>query len=570
MKPPDTPDGQFRLMAQAMHGIRHELAVTAAFSLVINALMLMPSMYMLQIYDRVMISQNELTLLASTVLLAGALLLVAVVEVMRSRLLVRTGVKLDQAISPLLFQACMSSQVQKTSANPTQPITDLMQVRQFITGNGVFAFFDAPWFFVYIGVLFVLHPWLGWMGLGFALVLTGIGWASHQLNIQPSEDSLQTQTLLLADQQNKMRNTEVIESMGMLTHVKQAWSKLYIQNAAAQGRQESLTHTLSAVSKFIRYTQQSFSLGVGALLVIQGEISPGAMIVGNMLMSRALQPLDSLVSSWRLFLSAQLSLKRMIKVLNTPKNVGQGVLTQQPFGHLSIKNVGFQLPGQSQHIVQNLSFEIAAGQMVCIVGPSGSGKTTLARLLTGIWQPTQGSIELDSAPLSQWSFPELGKYIGYLPQDVELMDGTLAQNIARFEKPESSKVIAAASAAGIHDMILRFPKGYDTPAGEAGHLLSAGQRQRMALARALYGEPSLFVFDEPNSNLDELGEQALLQTILGLKAAHKTVVLITHRPAILAAADTVLALHQGRVQWQGPRDQVLAQLELHKQPKMST
>jgi len=558
------------MLAQAMHSIRYELAVTAAFSLVINALMLMPSMYMLQIYDRVLISQNELTLLASTVLLAGALLLVAMVEVMRSRLLVRTGIKLDQAISPLLFQACIASQVQKTSANPSQPITDLMQVRQFITGNGVFAFFDAPWFFIYIGVLFVLHPWLGWMGLGFALVLMVIGWASHRLNIKPSEANLQAQTLLLADQQNKMRNTEVIESMGMFTHVKHAWSKLYLQNAVAQGQQESLTHTLAAFSKFVRYTQQSFSLGAGALLVIQGELSPGAMIVGNMLMGRALQPLDSLVSSWRLFLSAQLSLKRMINVLDTPRNEGKGVLTQQPFGHLSIKNVGFHLPGQSQEIVRNISFDIPAGHMVCIVGPSGSGKTTLARLLTGIWQPTQGSIELDSAPLSQWSFPELGKYMGYLPQDVELMDGTLAQNIARFEKPESSKVIAAATAAGIHDMILRFPKGYDTTAGEAGHLLSAGQRQRMALARSLYGDPSVFVFDEPNSNLDELGEQALLQTILGLKAAHKTVVLITHRPAILASADTLLVMHQGSVQWQGPKDQVLAQLEVRKQTKMST
>jgi len=545
----------------ALQQTQREFMTVGVLSMIINLLMLMPSLYMLQIYDRVMVSQNEVTLLASTVLLVAVLALIAGVEVMRARLLVRTGIQLDQSLSPRLFDACFTAQNAKAQSNPTQVFTDVTQIRQFLTGNGVFCFFDAPWFFIYLGVLFLLHPLLGWLGLFCAAVLLSIAWTGHRLTTVPSQHALAASIQLNADQLNKFRNAETVDAMGMQARLRDSWWMRYQNQAKAQGHVDHVSHTLSAVSKFFRYTQQSLSLGVGALLVIRGEISPGAMIVANMLMSRALQPLDLMVNSWRMLMTTRAALQRVIDLFNTHPQQRPGHLSQTPFGKIELQNVSISVPQRQQPILKNISLTIPAGKVVCIMGPSASGKSTLVRAILGQWPGHSGHIWLDSAPIEDWNSERLGQHLGYLPQNVGLMDGTLAQNIARFSQLDSEKVVAAAKAADIHTMVLSFPKGYDTPAGEAGHLLSAGQRQRLALARALYDKPALVVLDEPNANLDETGEQGLLQAIKQLKAEEKTVLLITHKPSFIEVADLLLVMQDGEVAEFGSTPIVWARLQ---------
>ena len=545
----------------AFRKTRSEFLTVGIYSLIINCLMLAPSIYMLQVYDRVMVSQSELTLLVSTLLLVGLLALVGLIEWLRSRLLVRAGIKLDQSLSPVLFSASLKAQQHKLQNNPAQIFSDLTQIRQFLTGNGVFAFFDAPWFFIYLGVLFLLHPMLGWLGLGCAAVLLCIAWAGHRLSALPNKTVLEKSIVLNSDQLGKFRNAEVIQAMGMLENLRRQWWQRYQNQALAQGHVESLQHRLAAFSKFFRYTQQSLSLGMGALLVIQGELSPGAMIVGNMLMSRALQPLDLLVSSWRMLAAAQVSLLRVVGLLNAHPPLAPGKLSQTPFGQLELKGLSVKVDGRAEPVLDNITLTLPAGRVICIVGPSASGKSSLIRAILDLWPQREGSLLLDSAPMEQWNAQLLGQHIGYLPQDVGLLDGTLAQNIARFGKIDPEQVVNAAKAAGIHHLLLSFPKGYDTPVGEAGHLLSAGQRQRLALARALYGKPAMVILDEPNANLDEVGEQSLLEAIKGLREENKTVLLITHRKPILELADLLLVMSAGRVVHFGPTRQVLADLQ---------
>jgi ATP-binding cassette subfamily C exporter for protease/lipase len=545
----------------ALKKTRSEFLTVGIYSLIINCLMLAPSIYMLQVYDRVLVSQSELTLLVSTLILVALLVLVGLIELMRSRLLVRVGIKLDQSLSPVLFGAALEAQRHQLQNNPTQVFSDLTQIRQFLTGNGIFAFFDAPWFFVYLGVLFLLHPMLGWLGLGCAVVLICIAWLGHRMTAQPNKSVLEKSIVLNSDQLGKFRNAEVIHAMGMLENLRLQWWQRYQNQALAQGHLESMQHRLAAFSKFFRYTQQSLSLGMGALLVIQGELSPGAMIVGNMLMSRALQPLDLLVSSWRMMAAAQVSLTRVMNLLHAHPLRASGKLSQTPFGQFELRGLTVKVPGRTAPVLDNISLNLPAGRVICIIGPSASGKSSLVRALLGLGPQREGTLLLDSAPMDQWDAKLLGQHIGYLPQDVGLLDGTLAQNIARFGKLDPEKVAAAAKTAGIHHLLLSFPKGYDTPVGEAGHLLSAGQRQRLALARALYDKPAILVLDEPNSNLDEIGEQSLLESIRTLKQEQKTVLLISHRKSILELADLLLVMNAGRISHMGPAQQVMAQLQ---------
>jgi ATP-binding cassette subfamily C exporter for protease/lipase len=545
----------------ALKKTRSEFLTVGIYSLIINCLMLAPSIYMLQVYDRVLVSQSELTLLVSTLILVALLVLVGLIELMRSRLLVRVGIKLDQSLSPVLFGAALEAQRHQLQNNPIQVFSDLTQIRQFLTGNGIFAFFDAPWFFVYLGVLFLLHPMLGWLGLGCAVVLICIAWLGHRMTAQPNKSVLEKSIVLNSDQLGKFRNAEVIHAMGMLENLRLQWWQRYQNQALAQGHLESMQHRLAAFSKFFRYTQQSLSLGMGALLVIQGELSPGAMIVGNMLMSRALQPLDLLVSSWRMMAAAQVSLTRVMNLLHAHPLRASGKLSQTPFGQFELRGLTVKVPGRTAPVLDNISLNLPAGRVICIIGPSASGKSSLVRALLGLWPQREGTLLLDSAPMDQWDAKLLGQHIGYLPQDVGLLEGTLAQNIARFGKLDPEKVAAAAKAASIHHLLLSFPKGYDTPVGEAGHLLSAGQRQRLALARALYDKPAILVLDEPNSNLDEIGEQSLLESIRTLKQEQKTVLLISHRKSILELADLLLVMNAGRISHMESAQQVMAQLQ---------
>jgi ATP-binding cassette subfamily C exporter for protease/lipase len=548
-------------LTATLWAFRREFLVVGLFSGIANLLMLTPTIYMLQVYDRVMASQSELTLVAVSLVALFLFVVMAFAEWSRSRVLVRAGVRLDDQLSTRVFNASFEASLQATGASPERAFTDLTSIRQFLTGNGIIAFFDAPWVPIYIAVLFLMHPYLGWLAIGFAIVQGLLAWFGHRQTVAPSEEAGKAQGDVQQFFQSKLRNAEVLESMGMLESLRARWARRHqtfmALNAAAQGT----VHRITAYSKVIRYSQQSLALGAGALLVIDGQISAGAMIASNVLTTRALAPIDQMVSTWRAFLGARSAFGRLEKLLDEHPERDPALSRTAPTGQLDLRNVVASAPGRQEPILKQVSLSFAPGTVTAILGPSGSGKSTLARTMVGIWPDVSGEVLLDERPLSGWNRVELGPHIGYLPQDVELFDGTIAENICRFSEIESEKIIAAAKVTGLHDMILRFPKGYDTPMGEAGNLLSGGQRQRIGLARAVYGEPALIVLDEPNANLDDAGEAALLAAMLELKAKGKTVVMVTHRTGAIRAADRLVILRDGRVQANGPRDEVLAALQ---------
>ena len=545
-------------LTQVLWSFRREFLIVGVFSMVANVLMLSPTLYMLQVFDRVMISRSELTLLAMSLITLFLFAVMAFAEWMRSKVLVRSGVRLDAALGTRVFNSSFESRLGQSSETSTRAFSDLIQIRQFLTGNGIFAFFDAPWAPIYIAVLFFLHPMLGWASIVFALVQLALAWFGHRHTVAPSEAAARSAGESGAYLQSKLRNAEVLESMGMVHNLRPHWFARHQKTLALQSDSLSLTHRITAWSKFVRYSQQSLALGVGALLVIDGQLSPGGMIAANVLMTRALAPIDMMVGTWRAFTSAKFSFLRLESLLRDYPERDPALSRVAPQGSVVLKDVFATAPGRATPILKGVNTAVEAGTVLVVLGPSGSGKSTLARTIVGIWPNVSGEVLLDGLPIDSWDRTELGPYLGYLPQDIELFEGSIAENIARFGQVDSNQVIAAARTAGLHDMILRFPKGYDTPIGEAGGLLSGGQRQRIGLARAVYGDPVLVVLDEPNANLDDVGEAALVQAVRGLKAAGKTVVLITHRPGIVAVADRLLLLRDGVVQADGPRDQVLA------------
>lgn len=552
-------------LTTTLWSFRREFLMVGIFSMVANLLMLTPTLYMLQVYDRVITSQSELTLLAMSLLTLLLFGVMAFAEWMRSRLLVNTGVRLDERLGTHVFNASFEAQLNQSGKGAQRAFGDLIQIRQFLTGNGIFAFFDAPWAPIYMVVLYFLHPWLGIMGVVFAVIQAALAWFGHRRTVAPSEAASAAGAEANNFLQSKLRNAELLHAMGMIANLKARWAErhqIYLErNATAQ----QLTHHIAAWSKFIRYSQQSLSLGAGALLVIDGQLSPGGMIAANVLMTRALAPIDMMVGSWRQFIGMRAAFARLEQLLMDFPLRNPAYIGIPPTGAISLHDVGATAAGRQAPILRNINLHVPAGTVTAILGPSGSGKSTLARVMVGIWPEVSGRVQLDEVPIQNWNRMELGPHVGYLPQDIELFEGSIAQNIARFGDVDSAKVIEATQSAGLHDMILRFPLGYDTPIGEAGNLLSGGQRQRIGLARAIYGNPRLIVLDEPNANLDDAGETALYNAVQELKAQGKTVFLITHRPGAVAVADRVLILLDGQVQMEGPRDSVLASLRAAQQ-----
>ena len=556
-------------LTATLWAFRQEFLIVGLLSFFTNSLMLAPTIYMLQVYDRVLTSQNELTLVAVSLITLFLFGVIGCAEWLRSRVLVRAGMRFDEHLSTRVFNASFEAYLNQSSSPPSKAFNDLIQIRQFLTSNGIFALFDAPWAPIYIAVTFFLHPWLGILSLVFVVIQAALAWFGYRHTVAPAEDAAKAGSDTSSYLQSKLRNAEVMESMGMIGNLQKRWERQYLvwqqKNASAQG----LVHRVTAWSKFIRYSQQSLALGAGALLVIDGQLSPGAMIAANVLMSRALAPIDQLVNTWRSFVSSRTSFERLEKLLLDYPERDSALSRIAPTGAITLRRVVASAEGRSTPILNNISFDIAAGTVVAILGPSGSGKSTLARVIVGIWPDRAGEVLLDAMPSERWSRHELGPHLGYLPQDVELFEGTIAENIARLGAVDSVKVIEAARSAGMHDMILRLAKGYDTPIGEAGNLLSGGQRQRIGLARAIYGEPALVVLDEPNANLDEAGETALLNTVLALKAKGKTVFLITHRPGAIAVADRLMILRDGEILADGPKAAVLAALRPAPKPAVS-
>ena len=539
---------------------RREFAVVGLLSMVANLLMLSPTLYMLQIFDRVLLSRSELTLLMLSLIILLFFAIMGFAEWIRSRLLVRAGVRFDEALNARIFRASFRAELEQSGHDPGQALSDLTNIRQFLTGTGTIAFFDAPWTPIYIAVMFMLHPILGWLSVFFVANLVALAVYSQRLTQKPAAEKAKAEIEVNTYLFSKLRNSDVVESMGMLGDLRRRWAGRHRDYLRLQSRTQGVSQRMTALVKFSRYTQQSLSLGAGALLAIHGEITVGAMIAANVLMSRASQPIETIVSTWSTFLSAGSAFGRLARLLDAHPDEAEGDRVEPPTGQVRLEGLVATAPGRGEPILKHLDMEFPAGQFTAILGPSGSGKSTLARSLIGIWPYTEGRVLLDGQPLDSWDRAALGTSIGYLPQDIELFDGTIAENIARFGDLEAEQVISAARRAGLHEMILRFPKGYDTPIGDAGSVLSGGQRQRIALARALYGDPRLVVLDEPNANLDELGEAALIKAIEDLKARGRTVFLITHRPSALAVAERIVILDNGAVRVDGPREAVFASM----------
>jgi len=554
-------------LGKVLMDFKKEFLWVGVFSLVANLLMLTPTIYMLQIYDRVLQSRSELTLLVLTLIVLAFFIIMGFAEWLRSRLLVRIGVRLDEQLNSLVFHAGFSAFLKKAKHNTVQTFTDLTNIRQFLTGTGVIAFFDMPWTPVYLVFMFLLHPVIGWLGILFALIQAASAWWSHFATADSIEKASDTSVASSNYVQGKLRNIEPVHAMGMALPLRERWLEKHAEALDASSDQHHRQHRQQSINKFIRYAMQSLTLGAGALLVLNGEMTTGGMIAGNVLMSRALAPLDMMVNTWKLFIQARagfLRLEELLSGFNMPEQLEQ---TQDIRGDIRVEGLSASAAGGSIPILHGIDATFRPGELVAMVGPSGSGKSTFARCLAGIWPETSGVVLVDSIPVEEWDRSILGPHIGYLPQDVELFDGTFAENIARFQEVDPDKVIAAAAATGIHEMILRFPKGYDTPIGMAGSMLSGGQRQRVALARALYGDPSIIILDEPNANLDEAGERALGTVLRQMADAGKTVLLITHRPAVLALADRIMVMQEGHILHNGPRDEILRILNSKKTAK---
>jgi ATP-binding cassette subfamily C exporter for protease/lipase len=492
-----------------------------------------------------------------TLLIVGLYALMAFLENYRSAVLIRVGNALDEVLSKRVFTAAFERNLRTGSGNASQAMSDLTQLRQFSTSNGLFAFLDAPWFPIYLVVIYFFHPWLGAFSLVAAILLAAMTVISDRSSKAPLAES--NQAAIAANQyvNSNLRNAEVIEAMGMLPNLMRRWYKLQAKMLERQSFASDRAGTTVAVTKMIRLTLQSGILGFGAYLVLEGQATAGIMIAASILMGRALAPVELLIGSWKGFVGAKASYQRLVELLNEHPVRDVGMPLPRPRGVLVAENVYVTPPRAQAAVLKGLNFSIGPAEIIGIIGPSASGKSTLARAMVGIWPAQVGKVRLDGVDIYQWNKFEVGPAIGYLPQDVELFDGTIAENICRFGEVDSERVIAAAQACGLHDMILHFPKGYDTRIGEAGGALSGGQRQRIALARAIYDTPAFIVLDEPNSNLDDLGEAALVNAVIEMKRRGSTVVLITHRTSVLRAVDKLMLLRDGQVQMFGSRDDVL-------------
>ncbi|REE22614.1 ATP-binding cassette subfamily C exporter for protease/lipase [Paraburkholderia sp. BL27I4N3] len=546
---------------QALLGYRRVFRTVGIFSMLINVLMLVPSLYMLQVYDRVLPSRNGVTLAMLTLMMLGMYAFSSVLEYVRSFIVIRVGGKLDMHLNSRVYTAAFETNLKQQGVNAGQSLNDLTTIRQFVTGNALFAFFDAPWFPIYLAVIFLFNVWLGVFSLAGSVVLIALAIANERVSRRPLAEatalSIRSSSLATAN----LRNAEVIEAMGMLPNLMSRWSILNAGFLARQAEASEKAAMVGNVTKFFRLSLQSLILGLGALLAIEGKVSPGMMIAGSILMGKVLGPLEMVISVWRQWSGARSAYDRLVDLLENNPVRRIGMSLPPPTGRLTLEAVSAAAPGSRLPVVHGLSFNIDAGDIVGVIGPSASGKSTLARLMVGVWPAAVGTVRLDGADIYQWDKDQLGPHIGYLPQDIELFGGSIAENIARFGQIESDKVIEAAKLAGVHEMILRLPQGYDTLVGDRGAGLSGGQKQRIGLARALYGDPSFIVLDEPNSNLDETGEAALKQAIERLQAAGKTVVLITHRTSIIAATTKLLLLVEGQLRMYGPTAHVLAALQ---------
>jgi ATP-binding cassette, subfamily C, type I secretion system permease/ATPase len=546
-------------LAAALRDCRRAFASVALFSGFVNLLMLAGPLYMLQIYDRVLSSKSVPTLVALSIFLVGAYAFQGALDMLRSRVVVRAAALLDQRLALTIHGAVIRLGIaNRHPGSGPQPVRDLDQIRTFLTGAGPVAMVDLPWIPVFLAICFLIHPWLGLVATGGGIVLLAMTLQTERASRVPARLTAQDAGLRSVMVEAGRRSGETIVAMGMGGALAQRWSEVNSRYIRALGRMSDVASSYGSISKVLRLFLQSAILGLGAYLVLQQELTAGAMIAASIMMGRALAPIETAIANWRAFVAARQSVARLSDALSRAEPKPAATALPKPSRSLEIENVTVVAPGTALPIVANVRFGLKAGEALGVIGPSGAGKTSLVRTLVGIWPPAKGTVRLDGATLDQWDRELLGQYVGFVAQTVELFDGTIAENIARMGiSPNAAAVLRAAQAAGAHDMILRLPAGYGTKVGEGGDALSGGQRQRIALARALYGDPFLVVLDEPNSNLDNEGEAALHKAIVDLKARGAIVVLIAHRPSVLAACDNILVLANGAQQAFGPRDQIM-------------
>lgn len=537
------------------------------FSLFINILMLTSPLYMLQLYDRVISSRSYETLTLLTILVVILYSTSAILEIVRSRILVRVGNKIDNLLSNRVFDSLFAYANKHPNKANSLPMSDLTQLRQFLTGNGVFAFFDAPWIPIYMAVLFMFHPYFGFFSIGAAIVLVIITIVNEKVSKDrlALANQLSRESTLYLDQ--SLRNSEVVHAMGMSENIRALWAKKYQGFLQAQGDASEKAGVWANISKTLRMLFQSLILGLGGYLVLKMEVSPGMMIAGSIIMGRALAPIDMIIGSWKQFSGARTSYERLEGLLKEFPAKAKNMELPAPKGDITLESVLLTPPGGKTPTLRNISMEIKNGDIVGIIGPSAAGKSSLARAVLGLWPLLSGKVRIDGADIASWDKELLGKYIGYLPQDIELFEGTISENIARFGELDAKKVVEAAQKAGVHEMILKLEAGYDTKIGAGGYSLSGGQRQRVALARALYDNPVFVVLDEPNSNLDESGEQSLLLALGELKKSGTTVILITHRMPILQITNKLAVIQAGNLQLYGDTKEILAKINLAEEPK---
>jgi ATP-binding cassette subfamily C protein len=549
-------EGMLRL---ALLKLRGAVIGIATVSGVINLLALTGSLYMLQVYDRVLTSHSVSTLVALSILTAGLFLFLGVLDVLRGQTLVRLGEEVDAHLAPLAFRAAIRAPLFGASpTEATQPVRDVDTIRSFLAGPGPVAIFDMPWLPLYLAFVFLLHPYLGFLATFGLLVLIALTALTEARMRRLSQSLIKSAGLRNSILDASTRNAEVLRAMGMGPRAAKRFDKAHALHLAAQTQASDIAGGMGGASKVFRLLLQSAVLGLGAYLVLQGEVTAGAIIAASIASARALAPVEQAIGQWKGFVAARQSHHRLQTNLAALPVPIDPLKLPDPIEQLAIENVSVAVPGTTKLVLSGISFELKAGQGLGVIGPSAAGKSTLARAIVGVWPLVRGVIRLDGAALDRWSEESIGRHVGYLPQDVELFGGTVADNIARFEEaPDSAAVIAAAKAADVHDMILKLPQAYDTQIGPGGTALSAGQRQRIALARALFNAPFLVVLDEPNSNLDSDGEAALTQAIKAVRERGGIAIVVAHRPSALIAVDTVAVMRGGQLVSIGPKDEVL-------------
>jgi ATP-binding cassette subfamily C protein len=556
------PGRQRSELSDALAACRGAFVATGLMSGMINVLMLTGAIFMLEIYDRVLPSRSVPTLVGLVLLAGGLFAALGLLDMIRGRILARIGGRLDETLSARVYETIVRLPLRVGQRNDgLQPVRDLDTIRSFLSGLGPTALFDLPWLPVYLVICFLFHPYIGLAALLGAIILATVTLMTEMMTREPTREATGFAMTRAALADSSRRNAEVLTAMGMTGRIADLWSDANQKYVASQRRASDVAAGFGSLSKVLRMMLQSGVLAIGAYLVIYQQATAGIIIAGSILSARALAPVDLAIANWRAFVASRQSWHRLTELLALLPSQMAPMALRPPCKSLSLEGVSVVPPGSDKAVVQDVSLVLQSGNGLGIIGPSGSGKTSLARMLVGVWRPARGRVRLDGAALDQWSSESLGKHIGYLPQDVELIAGTVAQNISRFTASFDPKtVIAATTAAGVHDLIVGLPEGYETQVGEGGASLSAGQAQRVALARALYGDPFLVVLDEPNSNLDAEGEEALSRAILGVRNRGGIVVVVAHRPNAIASVDMLLMMNLGRVQAFGPKDEILARV----------